>query len=142
MSIVTSLMRCVSWTLFLLCSFLPSMSASAQVSMDQAVVLEGSSQGYLCLAGGLGYLDGTSQCKGKGLGMDVTLPVVLKNMLEKKLKACGLLNQLILINFKIQSIFSTPRSCSVGMFQAFCDPTAVPNTPRVCQETDSGMWDF
>lgn len=32
--------------------------------------------------------------------MDVVLPLVLKNMLEKKLKTCGLINQLILINFK------------------------------------------
>lgn len=131
MSIVTSLMRCVPWTLFFRYSFLPSMSASAQVSMNQAVDLKGGSQGHRCLAGGLGCWDGTSQCKGTGLGRDTALPAVLKNVLEKKLKACGLINQLILINFKIQSNFSYTEVLQCGIFQALCYTTAVPNTPLV-----------
>lgn len=63
--------------------------------------------------------------------MDVALPVVLKNMLEKKLKVCGLINQLILINFKIWSNFSYTKVLQCEIFQALCDPTAVPNTPLV-----------
>lgn len=97
--------------------------------MNQAVVLEGSSQEYL--ARELGYLDGTSLCKGAGLGMDVALPVV-KSMLVKKLKACDLINQLILINFKICSNFSYTEVLQCGIFQALCDSAAVPNTPLLC----------
>lgn len=63
--------------------------------------------------------------------MDVALPVVLKNMLEKKLKVCGLINQLILINFKIWSNFSYTKVLQCEIFQGLCDPTAVPNTPLV-----------
>lgn len=108
------------------------VSQHQPVSMNQAVVLQESSQGYKCMAGGSGYSDGTSQCKGTGLGTDVALPVVLKNVLEKKLKACGLINQLILIDFKIKSNFSSTKVLQCGIFQALCDPAAVPHTPLVC----------
>lgn len=63
--------------------------------------------------------------------MDVALPFVLKNMHEKKLKTCGLINQLILVNFKICSNFSYPEILQCGIFQALCDPTAVSNTSVV-----------